>query len=451
MNIAAKILTALLLPLSLPAAAEQTRVIGGVPASAAAYPYYVSLQQTSSAAEGSDGTINPIPADAAREHVCGGVLIAPDIVASAAHCPFGTTAVIAEIDGKLYRATEMRANTDYTGYDRADVAILKLHIPVPDVAPVAFAAPDPSLPAQVIGRGAINSLSAIIARLSYGTTTVTSPGANYSLVGLIDKLGLEAVLTTVIAAEAQPSNADSAVFAALVTLAQDANATIGMHSSLADIALALRKVSADVLTTAMSTALADNSFRSTNVGFATTAQCLSFVPSRNTEDYICVGRPTQTNQPGPCYGDSGGPLLQTRNGRTVVVGLTSSNTTRMCGEGLSVFTRGDAADKWIAKSLGASWFAPRLFDYVAAHYGHAKQGAYLPSFAYKERDYAVQCYAGLGCLGLDLYASAEFGKVGLQDPPLRADEILLVAPDGAEQAIAKSLYNAYGEMVGAGY
>ena len=53
------------------------RIIGGFQTPMERYPYTVSLQST-----GIDG------------HFCGGSLIAPDVVLSAAHCKFSSTTLI---------------------------------------------------------------------------------------------------------------------------------------------------------------------------------------------------------------------------------------------------------------------------------------------------------------------------------------------------------------------
>jgi trypsin len=104
---------------------KETRIIGGDDADKGEYGYTVSLEDDFG-------------------HFCGGTLIRPDIVMSAAHCGGGSMSVrvgahdISRDEGKVIKVTKQIIHNQYdpdsTNYD---FMLLKLAEPVPDGTPIA--------------------------------------------------------------------------------------------------------------------------------------------------------------------------------------------------------------------------------------------------------------------------------------------------------------------------
>jgi trypsin len=123
----------------------EPRIVGGTPAAAGAYPFYVS-------------TIQPI--------LCGGTLVAPDVVLTAAHCGGGFLAGV-NVGGLLLDGTDAVEtlqvdgefpHPDYNETTRTnDIMLVKLSTPA-TLSPIVTLNFDPSIPAEgdvvtVIGFG----------------------------------------------------------------------------------------------------------------------------------------------------------------------------------------------------------------------------------------------------------------------------------------------------------
>jgi putative cell wall-binding protein len=70
----------------------------------------------------------------------------------------------------------------------------------------------------------------------------------------------------------------------------------------------------------------------------------------DTDGILCAGAPQDDDDGGvdSCYGDSGGPLFGTEDGRRVQIGIVSFGTESECGVGLSAYTRVAHYIDWIA-------------------------------------------------------------------------------------------------------
>jgi len=121
---------ALMCFVSLAANAAEERIVGGKPASSRAWPWVVSLQHRFGSGDGY------------RDHFCGGSLIAPAWVITAAHCVEGSKPLDIEVlsgvhdlrHGKGTRAGVKRiiVHPDYvTDIFSADLALLQLDTPLP--------------------------------------------------------------------------------------------------------------------------------------------------------------------------------------------------------------------------------------------------------------------------------------------------------------------------------
>ena len=147
------------LPAGIASAASDERIVGGHPAPPGDYPWTVALVQSD------------LPAE--RGQFCGGSLIAPDTVLTAAHCVFGQSPDdidvvvgryrLAERDGQRIDATRLAADPAYDpNTSSSDAALIKLAEPavVPpvtlatDADAAAFA---PGQFARVLGWGTLKS------------------------------------------------------------------------------------------------------------------------------------------------------------------------------------------------------------------------------------------------------------------------------------------------------
>ncbi len=122
---------------SMTANAAFERIVGGKPAQSRSWPWVVSLQRTFGSG------------DSYRDHFCGGSLIAPDWVITAAHCVEGTLpsgiSVLSGIHdlrhGKGTRSEVKRIimHPDYvTDVFSADLALLQLNDPISGVTTLAL-------------------------------------------------------------------------------------------------------------------------------------------------------------------------------------------------------------------------------------------------------------------------------------------------------------------------
>jgi secreted trypsin-like serine protease len=143
------------------------RIVGGGPASAGEYPYFTAL------------LFADAPGQPFERLQCGGALIDPQTVLTAAHCVDGVDAdqfevVLGRVDlndestGEVIAVTEIQSHPDFVRVEEGDdVALLRLETPS-DAPTIALAGPDEASLVEPFDRSTV---------IGHGATSTSGPGS----------------------------------------------------------------------------------------------------------------------------------------------------------------------------------------------------------------------------------------------------------------------------------
>lgn len=341
------LLTAFCLAVFGGAAANDFSIVNGIPASSTTYPWYVTVYS--------------------GQWQCGGALIQPNWVMTAAHCfdpgqAASTVSIVAgrqilndKASGQQIAAKRVVAHAEYDqGSMDNDIALIELvssaNVQYLKLAPPAQALA-PGMTTKAVGRGALAAPVDYFAEKYH-----LKADCNASLSSCVWEaeqkgIGATDIVTTLLLANGLGSPSLGIGYANLVSKLQQLGVAIGAAPTVAQIISGFASKGYTVLS--IGNLIADAAFtdelREVDLPMVDNATCQNSLSAGISSNMICAGykgTPKDT-----CQGDSGGPLVA-RNAQDsdwVEVGIVSWGYA--CATNYGVYTRVSNYLDWIGQHI----------------------------------------------------------------------------------------------------